>query len=247
MSKDDFKKIGFFWAIPILGLALVLIFTSIFGSFGNGKNHGGRFIDVQAVGTSKVVPDAVDLAITVSSTQGSSQQALAQAAASVSKVLAALKADGIDEKNIKTTSLNSSPVYSYANNSQKVTGYQANQNLDITIRVASSAGKVIDDITKVAGNNLQVNAVNSFVYDPTVAQVSAQKSAALSAKVKAEAYARALGVKLGKVISLTETPAATLPVPVMAMSKSASNSTQISLGTQDVTVTVDTRWDISAR
>jgi len=247
MSKDDFKKISFFWAIPSLGLALVLIFTSIFGSFGSGKNHGGRFIDVQAVGTSKVVPDAVAVAITVSSTQSSSQQALAQAAASAAKVLAALKTDGIEEKYIKTTSLNSSPVYSYANNNQKVTGYQASQNLDITIRVASSAGKVIDDITKVAGNNLQVNAVNSFVFDPTAAQVRAQKSAALSAKVKAEAYATALGVKLGKVLSLTETPAASLPVPVMAMSKSASDSTQISLGTQDVTVTVDTRWDISAR
>jgi len=89
MSKDDYNKIGFFSAIPVLGLALIMIFTSIFGPFGNGKNNGGRFIDVQAVGTSKVVPDAVDLAITVSSTQSSSQQALAQAAASVSKVLAA--------------------------------------------------------------------------------------------------------------------------------------------------------------
>jgi len=247
MSKDDYKKIGFFWAIPVLGLALIMIFTSISGPFGNGKNNGTRFIEVQAVGISKVVPDAVDLAITVSSTQSSSQQALTQAAASAAKVLVSLKTDGIEEKYIKTTNLNSSPVYSYANNSQKVIGYQASQNLDITIRLASSAGKVIDDITKAAGNNLQVNAVNSFVYDPTVAQVSAQKSAALSAKVKAEAYARALGVKLGKVISLTETPAASLPVPVMAMSKSASNSTQISLGTQDVRVTVDTRWDISAR
>jgi uncharacterized protein YggE len=247
MSKDDFKKIGFFWAIPILGLALIMIFTSIFGSFGSGKNNGGRFIEVQAVGASKVVPDAVDLAITVSSTQSNSQQALTQTAASVSKVLATLKTAGIDEKNIKTTSLNSSPVYSYVNNTQKITGYQASQNFDITIRIASSAGKVIDDITKAAGNNLQVNAVNSFVFDPTAAQVSAQKSAAQSAKVKAEAYARALGVKLGKVISLTETPAASLPVPVMAMSKSASDSTQISLGTQDVTVTLDTRWDISAR
>jgi len=246
MSKDDYKKIGFFWAIPVLGLALIMIFASIFGSFSNGKNNGGRFIDVQAVGTSKVVPDAVDLAITVSSTQSSSQQALAQAAASVSKVLAALKTDGIAEKNIKTNSLNSSPVYSYANNSQKITGYQASQNLDITIRVASSAGKVIDDITKAAGNNLQVNAVSSFVYDPTAAQATAEKRAAQSAKVKAQAYARALGVKLGKVISLTETPGTSTPVPVMAMSKSASDSTQISLGTQDVTVIVDTRWEISA-
>jgi uncharacterized protein YggE len=53
-------------------------------------------------------------------------------------------------------------------------------------------------------------------------------------------------VKLGKVISLTETPSASTPVPVMAMRKSASDSTQISLGTQEVTVTVDTRWEISA-
>jgi hypothetical protein len=246
MSKEDYKKIGFFWAIPVLGLALVMIFTSIFGSFGNGKHNGGRFIDVQAVGASKVVSDAVDLAITVSSTQSSSQQALAQAAASVSKVLAALKADGIAEKNIKTTSLNSSPVYSYANNTQKITGYQASQNFDITIREASSGGKVIDDITKAAGNNLQVNGVSSFVYDPTAAQASAEKSAAQCAKIKAQAYARALGVKLGKVISLTETPGATAPVPVMTMSKSASDPTQISLGTQDVTVKVATRWEISA-
>ena len=88
--------------------------------------------------------------------------------------------------------------------------------------------------------------MSSFVFDPTAAQASAEKSAAQSAKVKAQAYARALGVKLGKVISLAETPGASTPVPVMAMSKSVSDSTQISLGTQDVTVTVDTRWEISA-
>lgn len=211
------------------------------------KNHEGRFIDVQATGTSKVVPDAVNLAITLSRTQSSSQQALAQAASSVSKVLATLKSDGITDNYIKTTSLNSSPVYSYTNNTQKITGYQASQNLDITIRAAATAGKVVDDITKAAGNSLQINAVSSFVYDPTAAQATAEKSAADSAKAKAQAYATALGVKLGKVISLTESPVTSSPVPVMAMSKTATNSSQISLGTQDVTITVDTRWEISPR
>ena len=89
--------------------------------------------------------------------------------------------------------------------------------------------------------------MSSFVYDPTAAQATAEKSAADSAKAKAQAYATALGVKLGKVISLTESPVTSSPVPVMAMSKTATNSSQISLGTQDVTITVDTRWEISPR
>ncbi len=247
MGKEDYKKIGFFWLIPIFSLALILILSSIFGGPMNRKNHEGRFIDVQATGTSKVVPDAVNLAITLSSTQSTSQKALAQAASSVSKVLATLKSDGITDNYIKTTSLNSSPVYSYTNNTQKITGYQASQNLDITIRAAATAGKVVDDITKAAGNSLQINAVSSFVYDQTAAQATAEKSAADSAKAKAQAYATALGVKLGKVISLTESPVTSSPVPVMTMSKTATNSSQINLGTQDVTVNVDTRWEISPR
>jgi len=247
MGKDDFRKIGFVWFIPIAVLIVLMALGSIFLFLNGHKSAQERFIDVQATGTSKVVPDAVALSITLSSTQSSSKQALAQASMAVSEVLSVLKKDGIVENYIKTTTLNSSPVYSYTNNTQKISGYQASQNLEITIRQASTAGKVIDDITKAAGNSLAINSVNSFVYDQTAAQGIAEKIAAASARAKAQAYASALGMKLGKVISLTESPGASSPIPLMAMSKTATSSTQINLGTEDVTVTVDTRWEISPR
>jgi uncharacterized protein YggE len=247
MGKDDYRKIGFFWLIPIAALVVLMTLDSIFPMSSSHKSAYDRFIDVQATGTSKVVPDAVALSITLSSTQSSSKQALAQASLVASEVLNILKKDGIVEKDIKTATLNSSPVYSYTNNTQKITGYQASQNLEITIRQASTSGKVIDDITKAAGNSLAINSVNSFVYDQTAAQATAEKSAADSARAKAEAYASALGVKLGKLISLTESSGSSSPIPLMAMGKTATNSTQINLGTQDVTVTVDTRWEISPR
>ena len=209
------------------------------------NNSNPRFIDITASGSAQVVPDAAHLPISLSSSASSNELALSQVAHSVSQVLATLKLNLIPDSQIKTTSITSSPVYSYTNNVQKITGYQASQSIDVIIRDTRIIGKVIDEVTKAGGNALQINGVSTFVYDPKKAQSIAEQNAVEHARVKAQAYALSLGVKLGKVLSLTESADSSLPTPLVAMSKTATSPTQVSLGTQDVTSNVEVRWSIS--
>jgi len=80
--------------------------------------------------------------------------------------------------------------------------------------------------------------------DPTHADSLAEAAAIAAAKSKALTYASSLGVKLGSIIFVTEQPSSISPFPLMAMKASANTETQINLGTQSVTVSVDARWSI---
>jgi uncharacterized protein YggE len=65
-----------------------------------------------------------------------------------------------------------------------------------------------------------------------------------SAKTKASAYAKLLGVKLGKVAYLNENSSPVYSGPAFAMAKDSVAATQIDLGQQEITVTVEVRWNI---
>jgi uncharacterized protein YggE len=232
--------------IPALLITAVLAGTVV--AISDHGNHApaseARYVDVQATGSVKIAPDAIDLPITISSTAMSNAQAVSTAATSAAKVRAALKADGVSDAYIKTTSLISNPVYAYPNNVATITGYQASQSLDITIRKADTAGTIVDDVTKAGGNNVAINGATSFIFDQSAANALAQAAAVKVARAKAQLYAGSLGVKLGDVISLTESPSSSAPMPLSFMKANAAASTQINLGVQDVSSSVEVRWSI---
>ena len=203
-----------------------------------------RYVDVQASGTEKVSPDALDLPISISATAASNEQATSQAANAASKVRSALTKYSIAASDITTTSIVTNAVYSYDNNIQKLTGYQATQSLDVTVRNTKSAGALIDAVTKAGGNHVAINGATPFIVDPTHADSLAEAAAIAAAKSKALTYASSLGVKLGSIIFVTEQPSSISPFPLMTMKASANTETQINLGTQSVTVSVDARWSI---
>ncbi len=90
---------------------------------------------------------------------------------------------------------------------------------------------------------MQVNGVTPFILDTTKATLSARSDAVKKAKAKASSYASLLGVKLGKVIYLTENTSPSNYVPMLAMAKSAdSGATEVDLGQQDVTVGISVQW-----
>ena len=70
-------------------------------------------------------------------------------------------------------------------------------------------------------------------------------AAVKSAKFKVKAYAKLLGVKIGKVIWLQESSAPVLFPSSMVQAKSDLGATEIDLGEQDLSVSVSTRWAIS--
>jgi len=114
--------------------------------------------------------------------------------------------------------------------------------LSATVSVVSAANKdaVVDAVVASTDNSLSIDGVTPFVYDTAVASQAARVAAVASAKSKALSYAKLLKVSLGKIVYLEES-AAPNPV-VMAMAKSDAGATQIDLGQQDLTISINTRW-----
>ena len=204
-----------------------------------------RSISVNAEGTVKVTPDAVRLSATATAMAASNKSALSEASKVAAAVRKALLENGVAKTEIATQSITSYPEYSYTpDGGSKLIGYRASQSFVVTIKNAANAGAVVDAVVAAGGDNLQITGVSPFVLDSSKASLSARTVAVKNARAKALSYAKLLGVKLGRVITLSESsgPAA---YPIMAMQKDSVGATVIDLGQQDVTVSISVKWAIN--
>ena len=227
----------------IASVLVALVGASIFATPSQALE---RYISVSATGTVKVSPDTVRVNATVAMVASANADALSGASSSAAKLRDALTANGVESKYVKSTTLSVFPEYNYtADKGSTLVGYRASQSFEIILRNANNAGTVVDAIVAAVGNTLTIDGVTPFVYDNTSATNAARVDAVKRAKAKATSYAKLLGVKLGKVTYLEES-GSNSPYPVvMAMAKSDAGATQIDLGQQDVTISVNTRWGIA--
>ena len=209
-----------------------------------GENGVAQGITVQATGTADVVPDAVRVSLAVSVLAETNDVALAQASASADVVRQTLLDMKIDEADFATQGLSVNPEYTYTEaEGQKVVGYRATQIFDVLVRDATNAGAVIDAVVSKGGVNVSVNSTYPVVEDATAGAEAAREDAVTKARAKAEAYAELIGVELGDIVYLTEINAPTNVVVAKSSDAMAEGAaTQIDLGTQEVTVTVEVRW-----
>lgn len=211
-----------------------------------GENGVAQGITVQATGTADVVPDAVRLSLAVSVLAETNDVALAQASASADAVRQTLLDMKIDEADFATQGLSVNPEYTYTEaEGQKIVGYRATQVFDVLVRDAANAGAVIDAVVSKGGVNVSVNSTYPVVEDATAGAEAAREDAVEKARAKAEAYAELIGVELGDIVYLTEINAPTNVVAAKSSDAMAEGAaTQIDLGTQEVTVTVEVRWKL---
>ena len=231
---------------------LALVSALVLGACGEtvniGENGVAQGITVQATGTADVVPDAVRLSLSVSVLAESNDVALAGAASTSENVRSALTDLGIDAADVATQTVTVNPEYSYTESEgQKIVGYRASQVFDVLIRDAAMAGAVIDAVVAAGGANVSINYTSPVVDDATVGAAAAREDAVTKARAKAEEYAKLIDVDLGDVVYLTEVSAPTnVVVGAKADAMAESSGTVIDLGTQEVSVTVEVRWEISS-
>ena len=211
-----------------------------------GENGVAQGITVQATGTADVVPDAVRVSLAVSVLAETNDVALAQASASADAVRQTFLDMKIDEADFATQGLSVNPEYTYSEaEGQKIVGYRATQIFDVLVRDATNAGAVIDAVISKGGVNVSVNSTYPVVEDATAGAEAAREDAVAKARAKAEAYAELIGAELGDIVYLTEINAPTNVVAAKSSDAMAEGAaTQIDLGTQEVTVTVEVRWKL---
>lgn len=206
-------------------------------------------VSVQGTGTVKVVPDTVRLNATISFVGATNSAASKAVSTSAAAFRAALKDKKVATKDIQSQNLTIYPEYTWTQEKgQELKGYRASQSFTVLVRDEANAGAIIDASVDAAGDNIQVTGVTPIVLDIDDAQDAAREKAVAKAKKKATAYAKLFDFDLGKILWVSESSSTYNP-PIYAMAKAsvadaAAPPTEIDLGEQDVTVTVDVRWSI---
>jgi len=159
-------------------------------------------------------PDMAQITAGVSAIAPTAAQALSANANRMKGVFDALKKLGVPEKDIQTTSFFVSPQYSNGDNNapRRLTGYQVNNDVTVRLPDVGKLGNALDALVAAGAN--QINGVNFSIQNPAALLEQARAEAVGDARTRAETYAKAAGVTLGPILSISEGGAALAPQPM---------------------------------
>lgn len=206
-----------------------------------------RVLTVSGHGEASGSPDEAQLSAGVTTQAKTAADALAQNASRMNAVFAALKKLGVPEKKIQTSNFNVSPQYpAYnANNTepQRIVGYEVSNQVNVTLDVGK-LGPALDTLVAAGAN--QINSVSFGIADPKPLLTDARSDAVADAMDRAKTYAKAAGVSLGSIVSISDSDVTiSPPVPmVRAMAMAKADSTPVAAGEQTVSASVTVVWEI---
>ena len=207
-----------------------------------------RIISVSGLGEVKSRPDMASISTGVVSEAVSAKDALAKNNAAMSAVIAALKNAGVSEDDIQTSNFSVSPKYPpYQPNqtTQRIVGYTVSNQVTANVKNLKNLGPILDTLVQSGSN--QINGISFGIDDPKKSLDEARKKAVADAHAKAELYAEAAGVSLGRPVQITESSTVSPPVPMYRMAvqaNAAEASVPIAAGQQTVSANVSITYEI---
>ncbi|HXJ64558.1 MAG TPA: SIMPL domain-containing protein [Actinomycetota bacterium] len=189
-------------------------------------------IVVTGQGSVSTVPDRAQVSFGVSTDAKTASAALRANAVEMTKVIAAVKGEGVAAADIKTDLVSLSPRYSQ--NGDTVVGYTATNSVSATIRNLAKIGGTIDAAVDAGAN--QVSGPNLVRGDMTALYRAALRAAIANAKGKAQTIAAASGLHLRRITDVSE--ASSAPVPQPLTKAGADAATPVEPGTQLVEAAV---------
>jgi len=200
-------------------------------------------ISVTGEATVSVPPDLATVDGGVTTEARTAREASEANNVAMGKVLLALKAAGIDSKDLQTSRLSLQPQY--ANQSRPgpnvLTGYRAANHVSVRLRDVARVASVIDTLVGAGAN--EIGGVNFMVAEASKLLDDARSQAVADARRKAEIYARAAGVTLGAPLGIAEGGA---PAPMYRnrMVAGMVASAPVAPGEETLSVSVSVSWAI---
>ena len=171
---------------------------------------------VTGAGSVLIEPDMAVLSISIEAQEDSVSQAQSRVNQAMSVVLKQLQISRIANKDLQTSHFRIQPNYIYEPveikgepqyhlpQRQILIGYVVDQGLTIKVRFLDRLGDLIDNITNVAGDIIQVDSIRFDIDDRNAQQVSARTLALEDATAKAQQIADVMGVTLGSVVYVAD-------------------------------------------
>jgi uncharacterized protein YggE len=207
---------------------------------------GGTLLSVTARGEATRVPDIATISAGVVTRADDANAALRANAAEMDRVMAAVRKAGIAERDIRTSGINLHPDYQYAENQPpRITGYQASNTVQLKVRDIARLGSVLDALVASGANNIDGPA---FAVDQEeAAQDEARRNALELARTRAAMYAESLGLRVRRIVSISEGGGFRMPVPMPAMAMRAMDAkleTQVAPGETTLSAQVDVVFEL---
>jgi hypothetical protein len=189
-------------------------------------------LQVSAHAEAHRVPDVATISAGVVTQAADANAAMRANAQQMDKVMAAVRAAGIAERDIQTSGINVNPQYRYAENQPPaITGYQASNTVNLKVRDIGKLGRVLDALVASGAN--QVNGPSFEIDQPDAVYDEARRAALDKAQARAAMYAKTLGLRVRRIVSIGEGGGyrPPVPMPMMAMAKAMDRAeTQVAPG-----------------
>jgi uncharacterized protein YggE len=218
----------------------------------NFKSHVPKnTLSMTGEGRVTAVPDLATVNVGVISKGTTAKEVSDDMSKKVNQITDFASLQGIDLKDITTSNFNIYQSYDYQTN--KPSGYQGNESLNIKIRGldknSDKVGKILDGA--VANGSNQIQGVSFAFDDPDNLKQQARIQAIDKAKQKAMDLAAASGLRLGKVVTISESSVTTpYPMPYALDSSKAGmgggpvSTPDIQPGSQDITADMTVVFEI---
>ena len=206
----------------------------------------GTRLDISASGEVTRVPDVAIISAGVATRSSTASGAIQEAADRMSRVLAALKRAGVEDRDIQTSTISLNPEYRYDNNQPpKLVGYSASNQLNVRFRDIRNSGKILDALVGEGAN--QINGPNLTIDKPEAALDEARARAAAIGRARADLYARSLGLRVVRLVAVSESSGSypvPPPMPVMERAVAMGADTKIVPGEQTLQVTLAMTFEL---
>ncbi len=223
----------------------------------------GGGITVNGTGSVEVEANVANVSIGVDVIAPTVREARDQAATKLAAMIDAITSQGVAADDITTSRLNIRPETVWVEEEielgdgevarsrrSRIIGYRVTNRLDVSVRDVETIGDVIDSAADVGGDATRIDNIYFTADDTSDAAVSARQLAAANARATATLYANALGVRLGPIVSLTET-GADAPIGFQndsfgfAVETAALRSVETPVSSGNVTITANIRATFS--
>jgi hypothetical protein len=216
-----------------------------------------KVITIRGVGEALATPNIATFSFTVREEDKDVAIAQQKSSDKANKAISYLKEKGIEDKDIKTESYNTNPKYDYSGRvvcplgycppvKPVLTGYEVSESVSVKVRDVSKAGELLAGIANISIG--EVSGLSLTVDSPEAIKAIAKADAIAKAKIEAEATAKNLGVRLGRVVGFYEENSSDgYPVSSggpMMMKASVDSVPNIQTGEQKITSTVSVTYEV---
>jgi uncharacterized protein YggE len=205
----------------------------------------GTRLDIVATGEVSRVPDLARISAGVVTAAPTASGALEQNARQMESVRSALKRAGIADRDIQTSSINLFPDYRQDQTGTappQIVGYRASNDVSVRFRDIRNAGRILDALVAQGAN--QINGPSLSIENPDDALDEARTKALAAARKRAELYARSLGKRVGRILSVSESGGYSGGPVVLGMMSMRDAKTQIDPGEQTLSVSLSVSFEL---